>query len=384
MIALLSALTGIVGLGVATVALWPAFRSTSLTADANRLAFTAELSVVHVDVASTVDVVEESWFAGDPAGARESHRIAVGAAKIVLHNSGEQTALVDELRVHVSKVWAPEGCHGAGPGLTAVRYDFPLPGDILERTLPVTLTKDIDFEVAGKANDRLAVTVGEESLGEAGWPWLVSASAELVMVDGRTVRTGEFVLMNHTGVDRVVGLVAEGVRQGYNRGECVQRNIGMLEEVMRAPGEHSPSIRSLIARLAEMGFTATSFPPDREEAVPVADPTLNTWVAQLGSFPESSTSQEQLQEAVASIENRLGVEVRTARSSDYASLTPGYWVAFYPGSFADGHDAVSFCADRGVTDANSCVGRYFSGDRTDHPLTCRFGDPPDGRNCVRR
>lgn len=385
-IGLIGALAGIVGLVVALIALVPTFRGTFLAENANRIAMNSDLSVVRVDVASTTEVMEESWFAGERATSLETRRIEVGAAKIILHNSGEQAALIDELRVHVSKVWAPEGCHGAGPGLTSVLYDFTLPGDILDKPLPATSSKKIDFEVAAQSNDRLAVTIGEESLGEAGWPWIVSASAELVLADDRTVRTGEFILMNNTGVDRVVELVAEGVVQGYNRGECVQRNIRMLEEVMRAPGHHSPAIPGLIDRLAEMGFTATSFPPDKEDDVtpaPVVNPYLNTWVAQLGSFPESSTSQDDLRAAEEKIEARMGVDVETAHSSAYGSLTPGYWVVFHPGPFADGKEALTFCAERGITDDNSCVGRYFSASAADKVLTCRGADPPDARNCVR-
>lgn len=375
----LATVVGLVAGIAGVVALWPTFRSTELAEDANRAAQSADLSVVRVDMTSTVELIEES---GPIRGAPEevqSRPVDAAAAKLVLHNSGEQAALVEELRVTVSKVWTPEGCHGAGGGITSVRYDFILPGDIRDRPMPLRLSKEIDFEVAGQSNDRLAITIGEEYFG-AGWPWIISATAELVLTDGRTVRTGEFVLMNHTGVDEVVALVEQDVVEGLDRGACVQRNIRTLEEALRAPGEHSPSIRSLLDRLAELGFTATATPG----AVPPTAPAeVVGWVAQLGSYPEATTTQDELRAAVDQLENRTGMDLQTARSSEYGSLTPGYWVVFHPGEFSNGQEALAFCSTHGITDDNSCVGRYLSSSADDSNLICRFSDVPGSASCVR-
>jgi hypothetical protein len=364
---------------VAVVALWPAFRSTELAEDANQAAQNADLSVARVDMTSTVELIEESGPIRAAPEEIRSNPVDAAAAKLVLHNSGEQAALVEELRVTVSKVWTPNGCHGAGGGITSVHYDFVLPGDIRERSMPLLLSKEIDFEVAGQSNDRLAVTIGEEYFG-AGWPWIISASAELVLTGGGSVRTDEFVLMNHTGADEVVALVEQDVAKGLDNGECVQQNIRTLEEALRAPGEHSPSIRSLLDRLAKLGFTATATPG----AVP---PTASTeafgWVAQLGSYPESTTTQDQLDAAVAQLESRTGLTLRTARSSEYGSLTPGYWVVFHAGEFSTGQEALAFCSAHGITGDNSCVGRYFSSSADDSGLVCKFSDAPGSTSCVR-
>lgn len=379
-IGVVGGLAGVAGLVVAVVTLVPTFHSTLLAQEANRFAQNADLSIVRVDMTSTVELTERTEFAGSDEVVQTT-RVNASAAKIILHNKGEQAALVEELTVHVSKVWQLEGCHGAGGAVTSTIYDFALPGDIDDRTMPLTLSKDIDFEVAGQSNDRMAVTIGEEYQGDAGWPWIIAASAELVLSDGGTLRTDEFVLMNVGGVDRVMEVVDEGVRQGYDRAECVQRNIGLLHEAAQAPGQHSPSVQLLLNRLAESGFTATSTPSSSATAPP--DSYLNTWVAQLGSYPEATTSADQLQDAVDKIEDRTGVPVQTARSSKYGSLTQGYWVAFYPGPFADGHEALSFCAQRGITDDNSCVGRYFSSNAADNRLTCGFTEPLNSTRCVR-
>jgi hypothetical protein len=159
----------------------------------------------------------------------------------------------------------------------------------------------------------------------------------------------------------------------------------LFEEALRAPGEHAPSIQRLLDRLKKTGIGSTTDASSTATDAPSATTGNNDtdmWVAQLGSYPEATASGA-LQTAVAGIEEKLGVEVQTTRSSQYASLRPGYWVVFYKGSFADGHEALSFCSQHGVTDEGACVGRYFSAEESDSALTCRFSDSPDSVACVR-
>lgn len=49
----------------------------------------------------------------------------------------------------------------------------------------------------------------------------------------------------------------------------------------------------------------------------------------------------------------------------------------------DGRSALAFCAARGRTTANACIGRYLSTSAADFPLQCRPpADRPTGR-CIR-
>jgi hypothetical protein len=382
LVGVVGGLAGVAALIVALIALIPAFRSVTISQDANWLAQNANLSIVGLDVKATSELNEETKFSGKVV---QTRKVNTSAAKIILRNSGSQAARITQLRVHISKVWVPEGCHGAGPGITSVLYDFVLPGDLTNSRLPLTMSKDIDFEVEGQSNDRLAVTIGEDYIGEAGWPWIVSASAELVLDDGKRLSTREFVLMDHNQVDHVVDLVQEGMQQGYSRADCVRRNMTLLEEALRAPGEHAPSMQRLLDRLKTTGIgsaTGSSYTATAEPSATTGTRDSGMWVAQLGSYPEA-TSSSALEVAATGIEKKLGLEVQTARSGQYASLTPGYWVVFYENSFANGHEALSFCSQHGVTGEDACVGRYFSSEVSDRPLTCRFSDSPDSVACVR-
>jgi len=360
-ITVIGGLTGIAALITALLALVPAFRPANLSEDGDWLG-PKSLSVIGLDVTSTVELKEEQKSAGKVV---DSRRVNVPAAKVILHNSGSRPALVRSLRLHVSKVWTPAACQGPGARVNTVLYDFTVPGNIDKSRLPLDLSQDIDFEVDPQSNDHLSITIGENHLGEAGWPMIVAASAELVLEDGSTLPTGDFVLMNGNQGDRVANLV-----KADNKTPCVQDNIGLLQEAMRTPGKHTPAIERLLSRLQgkETGGTSGA---------------SGTWVAQLASYPESTMSSTELKTVVSGMERRLGVQLQTARSSAYGSLNKGYWVTYYQGSFANGHEALTFCAEHGITDENACMGRYFSPAEADRSLLCRFSDPPDAISCKR-
>lgn len=357
-------LTGIAALIVALLALVPALRPVDVSEDGNWLQPKA-LSVIGLDVTSTVELKEEQKSAGKVV---DSRRVNVPAAKIILHNIGKQPALVKTLRVHVSKAWTPEPCQGSGNRVNTVLYDFTIPRSIKQERLPLDLVQDINFEVDPQANDYLAVTIGENNLGESGWPMIVAATAELVLEDGTTLPTGEFVLMNGNQAERVANLVGTGVAPA--QADCVKRNVGVLREALSAPGKHAPAIQRLLSRVT-----------GKETGSPSG--ASGTWVAQLGSYPEASMSPSELQSLVSGMERRLGVQLQTARSSAFGSLNSGYWVTYYKGSFANGHEALTFCTEHGITDQNACMGRYFSGAAADRSLACRFGDPPNATSCKR-
>ncbi|WP_189707214.1 protein kinase domain-containing protein [Streptomyces phaeofaciens] len=105
------------------------------------------------------------------------------------------------------------------------------------------------------------------------------------------------------------------------------------------------------------------------------------WIAQLYSEPVSSGTAAR-DRRLAGIRSSVP-EALVLRSDDYASLRGGYWVIYAPGPFTDGRAALTFCAERGRTTANSCIGRYLSTSSDDFALQCRPpASSPTGR-CTR-
>ncbi|MBG0857294.1 serine/threonine protein kinase [Streptomyces spinoverrucosus] len=105
------------------------------------------------------------------------------------------------------------------------------------------------------------------------------------------------------------------------------------------------------------------------------------WVAQLYSEPFSAGTAAR-DRRLARIRESVP-EAVFVRSDKYASLRPGYWVIYTPGPFANGRAALAFCAERGRTTPNACMGRYLSTKPADFALQCRPpATSPKGR-CTR-
>ncbi|MFD7439150.1 serine/threonine-protein kinase [Streptomyces sp. NPDC059861] len=119
-------------------------------------------------------------------------------------------------------------------------------------------------------------------------------------------------------------------------------------------------------------------PPAPSPSAPAGD---GRWIAQLHSEP-ISTGTAVRDQRLARVRESVP-EAVFVRSDDYASLRPGYWVIYAPGPFTDGRAALTFCAERGRTTANDCVGRYLSTSPADYALQCRPpATSPTGR-CTR-
>ncbi|WP_338930727.1 protein kinase [Streptomyces netropsis] len=137
-------------------------------------------------------------------------------------------------------------------------------------------------------------------------------------------------------------------------------------------GEPGTAGRSPTPRASAAGSPAPQRPspsptPSRASEPPPAGPA-GTWIAQLHSEPVS-TGTATRDRRLATVRESIP-EAVMLRSDDYASLNPGYWVFYAPGPFADGSAAVNWCAERGRTTRNACVGRYVSHSAGDRDALC--------------
>ncbi|MDO0930941.1 serine/threonine-protein kinase [Streptomyces sp. DG2A-72] len=125
--------------------------------------------------------------------------------------------------------------------------------------------------------------------------------------------------------------------------------------------------------------TPSAAPPG--SASPSAPAGDSGWIAQLHSEP-LSTGTAARDQRLAAIRESVP-EAVYVRSDDFASLRPGYWVFYAPGPFADGRAALSFCAERGRTTPNTCMGRYLSTSPADFALQCRPPETSPTGRCTR-
>lgn len=364
----------VLALVASVVALWPAFVSNQVLQHAN-------LQVADLKVTTKKDATATDYDTGKEIGKRKTE---IAAVSIVLKNSGEEPAYINRLRAKVNRIWIPPGCLGGGPLATSVVYDFILPGDldVHPRQDPIVLNKEIQFKVDGKAVDSMAVTIGQEQIGEVGWPWITAASVELIQSNGDSLKTEPFVVMDG---DRIDGLAKEVAFQiDHNPApeifkNCTNQTVDVLEEALAAPGKKSPAISELRDRLSRLGFKAHPRVPTSARP---GDDASDTWIAQLASLTKNTAAAD-LERHRAEIATQTGLEVRVLDSSDFASLTPGYWVIYHPGHFVDGHQALETCRAHGRDTEQSCVGRYLSHVEQHRDLLCRFSDGPDSWHCSR-
>ncbi|WP_210588835.1 serine/threonine-protein kinase [Streptomyces sp. GESEQ-35] len=154
------------------------------------------------------------------------------------------------------------------------------------------------------------------------------------------------------------------------------RDTGDEKKHVGGAGGSSESVSS-----APGAATTPPTPSESPSASPSAPALDGRWIAQLHSEP-LSTGTAARDQRLAKIRESVP-EAVFVRSDDHASLRPGYWVIYAPGPFADGRAALAFCAERGRTTANGCMGRYLSTSPADYPLQCRPpATNPTGR-CTR-
>ncbi|WP_407565790.1 serine/threonine-protein kinase [Streptomyces sp. 184] len=117
--------------------------------------------------------------------------------------------------------------------------------------------------------------------------------------------------------------------------------------------------------------------PSSSPQPPGSSPPNDSWIAVLASEPVANGAAAR-DDRLANVRAEVP-EAELLRSDDYPSLRPGYWVIHAPGPFADGKEAIAFCADRGRTAINACYGRYLSQDPDDSRLQCHPADGGSGR-----
>jgi hypothetical protein len=128
-----------------------------------------------------------------------------------------------------------------------------------------------------------------------------------------------------------------------------------------SPADHRPDSSS-------PGTPAASRPASPATTTAPATAPSAAWIAQLASVSQSAGIAK-LDQLLARIQVSVP-QATVLNSSDYASLRPGYWVIYYQAGFGDGAQALAFCAARGLTTANQCIGRYLSHSAADLGYQC--------------
>ncbi|WP_063752952.1 serine/threonine-protein kinase [Streptomyces sp. NRRL S-350] len=122
------------------------------------------------------------------------------------------------------------------------------------------------------------------------------------------------------------------------------------------------------------GTETTAAPADSE--APATEP--GGWIAQLSAIPHTVNPAERDQELAALQQQVPGATLLDG--DNWGSLPSGYWIVRAPATFADGYEALAYCATYGP---EQCSGRYLSDDHADRPYLCEPAPTPDPTTCRR-
>jgi hypothetical protein len=127
-------------------------------------------------------------------------------------------------------------------------------------------------------------------------------------------------------VDDLLRLVVYQVDHNQGDKDCLNKTVGVLEEALAAPGKKSSAISELRDRLNRLGFQAH---PRIPTSARPGDDASDTWIAHFASLPRNTAAGDR-ERSRAEIAAQTGLDIRVLDSSDFASLTPGYWVIYHP------------------------------------------------------
>ncbi|MFF2076107.1 serine/threonine-protein kinase [Kitasatospora sp. NPDC058162] len=113
------------------------------------------------------------------------------------------------------------------------------------------------------------------------------------------------------------------------------------------------------------------------QPTPVAE-AHGSWIAQLAQIPHTTDPDERDQELTALQQQVPGASL--VDSDNWASLPSGYWIVRAPGEFANGYDALAYCAK---ATEEQCSGRYLSDNSADRAYHCQAQPAPNPVACRR-
>lgn len=120
--------------------------------------------------------------------------------------------------------------------------------------------------------------------------------------------------------------------------------------------------------IAAFALNALNHFQEAQADAALAEVPVDSWVAQLAAVPVDA-GRDVLDSAMETVRQQVP-EVQVLRSDDYASLSPGFWVLYYPGRFSSGTEAIRFCDSRGRTTNHDCYSTYLSHSHDDRQFVC--------------
>lgn len=208
---------------------------------------------------TAVDLDHEQAIAADALSAADGSKTAMkdwksSLVSVVLRNPSDDPVLVRRAEVHFGSV-SGVGCpYGAGDLEVQARYHFKVP---LERKAPFTLKRAMAYSVPPHGQERLAFTIGPESVFTGAFPTVYQFRLTLHLDDGSTLKVPHaMTYMDPSYAETVLAAaeraVEDGERSAFTTVDCVREQEAVARRLAGASGLVSPELKEYSAGLTRL------------------------------------------------------------------------------------------------------------------------------------
>ncbi|GAA1165663.1 hypothetical protein GCM10009654_23210 [Streptomyces hebeiensis] len=206
-----------------------------------------------------VDLDREQAIAADVVSAADGSKTAIedwksSLVSVVLRNPSDDPVLVRRAEVHFSTL-SRVGCpYGAGDLDVQARYHFKVP---LEKKAPFTLKRAMAYSVSPHGQERIAFTIGPESVFTGAFPTVYQFRLTLHLDDGSTLKVPHtMTYMDPSYAEVVLAAAEEAVEDGdrsvFTTVDCVREQEAVARRLAGASGLVSPELKEYSASLTRL------------------------------------------------------------------------------------------------------------------------------------
>jgi hypothetical protein len=202
----------------------------------------ADVAISAVDVNSTKNIDAE-WT--DPStGDKSSDKREGSAIDINLFNSGTAPGLITSADATFRQARELQNCSATGgESSLQARYDIKVPVEPNRTNVPFTVSRPMRFVVESNKQERLALTIGPEEIGDASWPWFYEVDITLRQSSGKDLEIQTVFLLENAYEQWLLLLTRDTPPDsGSEEVECVRKEAALLQRAVRTQGLHSPEL----------------------------------------------------------------------------------------------------------------------------------------------
>ncbi|MFE2601649.1 hypothetical protein ACFXCZ_35140 [Streptomyces sp. NPDC059396] len=199
------------------------------------------------------DRIQADWTngGGPESGVMKDWKASL--VTVVLRNNGDNPVLVSQAEFRFSSV-TEVGCpYGAGGLEVKARYDVKVPA---EAQAPFRQVRKMKYTLPPHEQERVAFTVGPESVAEGSLPQVYRFAIILHLDDKTRIEVPEVTYMDPSSSEAVLWsaerAMKDGQRYAFTTVACVKEQERKAREILEGPGKASSELKQYSAALTRL------------------------------------------------------------------------------------------------------------------------------------